>query len=479
MNAMKDMITRKLASACLALLLLLPLAQAGCGGIADVSAGDGLEESEVGDIPSDAVPGDDPALPDADALEEDTAGESDAPPDPWERDILLISLLVDMENMRATALIRLEPAVEAWTFFEAQGLTVDEVRDPEGEVLEHRFEEGRLEVLAPAGEEHVDIVVDYGFSVAARFEGYMDAGSTLTWPYHCGNLFPCHSWPAEGQEFELEITNVAGGDEAVYPEAIPADAPAYQLAWAVGNYTYKAVGTTDAGTEVGFWYLPGSENRGDTGTEHLTAAVDWYEKTLGPYIFGNRIGAVEVEWGPGAIGGMEHHPYFHVSTGGLMDEAVHFHEAAHGWFGDGVRLRCWEDFVLSEGTVCYITARATGQVIGETAEAGLWDEYENELNYYIGREDLIVWPDSCGEVDILESGLFSRLVYMKGAYFYRSVAAEIGADELDRVLSRFFELHAGEAAGMQDMLDLILAETGFDPSALADGWLRQLGRPDL
>jgi hypothetical protein len=471
------------------LILLLPvlLPSAGCGGGLH---GEDADESEAGEIPDaaeddaaqdpfDVLGDDDPGIPDADTTDEDGVDEPDAPLNPWDRDILRISLAVDMEDFHATALIRLAPMEESWVFFEAQGLSVNEVLNGSGDPLEYRYEDGRLEVLAPAGGEHVEIEVDYGFSTAERFEGYMNSGTTLTWPYHCGNLFPCHSRPFEGQEFELQVTNVPDGDVAVYPEAIVSDAPAYQLAWAQGEYTYKTLGTTDAGTEVGFWFLPGSEARGDEGTAHLTAAVDWYEKTLGPYIFGNRIGAVEVLWGPGAIGGMEHHPYFHVSTGGLRDEAIHFHEAAHGWFGDGVRLRCWEDFVLSEGTVTYLAARALGQVVGEAAGTDAWNDIERELDFYVDREDMIVWPDSCGEVDILESGLFSRLVYMKGAFFYRDVADEVGAEVLDDVLARFYELHAGEAAGMQDMLDLILAETGFDPTGLADGWLRQLGRPDL
>jgi hypothetical protein len=27
--------------------------------------------------------------------------------------------------------------------------------------------------------------------------------------------------------------------------------------------------------------------------------------------------------------------------------------AVHGWFGDAVRMRCWEDLLISEGT--YVT----------------------------------------------------------------------------------------------------------------------------
>jgi hypothetical protein len=465
-----------------AILPWLWVVASACGG--SVTPGDG-----AGDIHVDA----DAPLETPETTGEDRdvdRDEADAAPDGadeeeipsllaenWDRDILLISLVVDLVAMRAQAVIDTAASEAPGASFEAQGLEILDVSDGEDRPLEYRLVDGRLDVAAPAGAP-ARIAVEYGFSVAADFEGYMDTGVTLTWPYFCGNLFPCHSWPAEGQRFDLQLSTVPDGLEAIYPDTIAADAPAYQLAWAAGEYTYKAVGTTFAGTEVGFWYLPGGEVRGDTGTADLPAVFDWLESTLGPYPFGSRVGAVEVEWGPGAIGGMEHHPYWHVSTSAMADGPVQIHEATHGWFGDGVRLSCWEDFVLSEGTATYLAARATGQAVGAAEEADMWTSYDRELDLAISREDTIAWPDSCGEVDILASGLFSRVPYMKGAFFYRAVAVEVGANALDGVLASFFEAHVGQPAGMQDMLDLILSQTGFDPSALADGWLRNLGRPD-
>nr|MBA3820833.1 hypothetical protein [Deltaproteobacteria bacterium] len=68
------------------------------------------------------------------------------------------------------------------------------------------------------------------------------------------------------------------------------------------------------------------------------------------------------------------------------------HEAAHGWFGDGVRLRCWEDFVLSEGTVSNLAARALAQVAGPTMEAKVWADYQRELTAAIAGGGARAWP---------------------------------------------------------------------------------------
>jgi aminopeptidase N len=61
---------------------------------------------------------------------------------------------------------------------------------------------------------------------------------------------------------------------------------------------------------------------------------------------------------------------------------------------------------------------------------------------------------------------------MKGAFFFRAVAKEIGPETLDEVLAAFYQERRGTAAGMQDLLDAIQAQTGFDPTALANHWLR-------
>lgn len=410
--------------------------------------------------------------------EEEAVWDPPLPAEDWDRDILSTGLVIDLESLEGTATIALAASASTAASFEAQGLTVTDV-SAAGGPLNWEVVGGRLDVGVPADDPV--FVVEYGFTLhpGSGYDGWLDTGVTFIWPYFCGNLFPCRSEPEEGLTFTLELVNVPTGETAVFPGSIPSDAPSYQIAWASGAYTYSSLGTTPAGTEVGVWYLPGGDGAALTGTASLVDAFDWFEQTLGPYPFGDSVGSVAASWGPGAYGGMEHHPYWHVSTAAMADETVHVHEAAHGWYGGGIRILCWEDFVLSEGTVTYLTARGIGAANGPAAEAAVWASYESSLVAIVAGADGIAWPDSCGEVDILLDGLYSSVPYIKGAYFYRNVATEVGVDTLDGVLSLFFTMYEGQAAGMQDMLDLILAETSFDPTLLAEGWLRSLGRPDV
>ena len=326
-----------------------------------------------------------------------------------------------------------------------------------------------MDLALAATDEPVEVAVAYTYKAhAGGFTGASVKGYTLIWPYYCGNLFPCHSAPGDGTTISLDLQNVPADKTAVYP-AMLAEAPSYQIAWAIEQYTEVPLGTTTAGTQVSVWHLPEGAAAAMTGTQNLVAAFDWLERTIGPYRFGTKVGSVSVRWGAGALGGMEHHPLWHLGSGAMGDQETHVHEAAHGWYGDGIRVKCWEDFVLSEGTVTYLAGRAL-DVVAPSVGSAVWTSYAAELPGIGGTEK--VWPDGCNAIDILDDDLFTRAPYIRGAFFYRGLADKLGADVVDRVLAAFYAQHGGRAASMNDMLALIQTMTGYDPSACAQTWLR-------
>jgi aminopeptidase N len=375
------------------------------------------------------------------------------------------NLDVKLDTLTAVATIDLER--NGNVVLEVGGLTITGISDDRGN-RHYTIRDGKLRISSVRG----PLVIEYSFEGHAMADGLLPGGSTVIWPYYCGNLFPCHSQPADGTTFTLALDGIPAGKTAVYPESIDAEAPPYMLAWAVGAYTKATLGTTPAGTKIGVHWLPGGETAARAGTKNLVKVVDWYEKTIGPYAFGKEIASVSVVWGEGLYGGMEHHPYFHVAKGAMNDEVTQAHEAAHGWFGDGVRLRCWEDFVLSEGTVSYLSARALSKV-APAMEAKIWADYQEELDAAIAEGGAPAWPTGCNQIDIIEDKLFTNLPYMQGAFFYKDVAAMVGPDVLDGVIGRFYKKYKNKPAGMQDMVNAIKTETGFDPKAIVAARLRK------
>jgi aminopeptidase N len=398
----------------------------------------------------------------------DSTAMPDAGPTPptanADREVIDTQLAFDVTAKTATATITLGASDKPGATLEVGDLMIDSVDVPYAAAM------SKLDLGVPASTDPVTVTIAYHWANHEGFTGASKDGYTLIWPYYCGNLFPCHSQPSDGTTFSLSLSGVPADKVAVYPATIPGEAPSYQIAWSIDAYTELPLGTTTAGTQISVWYRSGEQSTTMAGTAHLVAAFDWMEQTLGPYRFGPKYGSVSVNWPRGAYGGMEHHPMSHIASAAMGSEETHVHEAAHGWFGDGIRIACWEDFVLSEGTVSYLAARAL-DVVAPSVGAATWQAYMNELQQVSALDP--VWPQSCGVVDVIRDNLFSEAPYMRGAFFYKGVADKVGADKLDMALHAYFQAHAGATGHMSEMLDTIKTVTGYDATACAQMWLEQ------
>ena len=381
------------------------------------------------------------------------------------------SLAIDLSARTGIAVITFEPSRDAGATLEVGDLALDSIT-LDGGAVPFAVAKDRVDLGLPASRSPMSVELRYRWTTHEGFSGVSMQGYTLTWPYHCGNVFPCHSDPADGTTFSLALTGVPAGSVAVFPARIPSPAPAYQVAWTVGAYTELPLGTTDAGTQLVAWIRPGEEQDVRAGTAPLVRAFGWFEQTLGPYRFGPKAGPVTANWGA-VVGGMEHHPYWHMGRLALPNADIQVHEAAHGWFGDGVRLACWEDLVLSEGTAQYLSARAL-EVVDPPLGMQSWQANTREL---MGLSPTaLVWPEGCGQIDVL-AGLFTRAPYIRGAFFLRAVALRVGAPALDLALSAFYGARAGEAATLEQLLEVIRVVTGFDAHDCARKWLRSTTIP--
>ncbi len=385
------------------------------------------------------------------------------------RDIVSTQLALDLTARSGTATIALAPSTGDGATLEVGDLDIRAVRAGGADLA---FARDGAHLDLAVGPEATTVAIDYGWSLHDQSDGAATAGYTLTWPYYCGNLFPCHSLPADGSTFALAITGVPAGDTAVYPPTIPTDAAAYQLAWAVGPYVETTLGTTTAGTRVATWAYATEATAMATGTRHLVAGFDWMEQHVGPYAFGGTVGSVSAHWGGGAYGGMEHHPRWHIASDALGDQSVHLHEAAHGWFGDGVRLACWEDFALSEGAATYYEARLAEEVGDAGDGTAAWADLDRELTAMRnGGGAGVAWPQSCNAIDVLT--IFSRVPYVKGALWLRAVERKITRPVFDQAMRAFYAAHGGKAASITDLVTAFRDASGYDATACAQSWLAQ------
>lgn len=393
------------------------------------------------------------------------------------QDIVSTRLGLDVKKLEGSASVSFRKSRSGFTSFEIGDLSIKAVT-ADGRPLRYRAEKSTLDIDTRrmlADKEWATVRIDYSFLSHTKLEGWNGKSRiTMLWPQLCARLFPCKTDPADGLTFELEVTGVEPTMEALYPKSISRDAPSYMPAIAIGKFEKLDLGVTTAGTKVSAWYRANQEKATRKGTKHLAQVFDFFERTYGPYTFGSEVGSVSANWPAGAYGGMEHHPYWHIATEAMQDEYTHAHEAAHGWFGNGVRIQCWQDFLLSEGTSSYIAARALKKL-----GVDVWKMFSCDLKRdCTTKKNTVASPPVCEPMDLLTNPLWSDVPYMKGAWFYREVGTVLGEDQLDVALARFYVDHVGKAATVQSMIDWLIgrAETA-DAKArigeLADGWLRQ------
>lgn len=375
-------------------------------------------------------------------------------------DVVRADLQFDISNNSATADMVLRSTSDSLDLV-AENISIVSVEE-NGEALEFTQENGLLQIVPSEDsieEHHVRISYTFANRSLAQFDGWMPTqGITFIWPNYCGNLYPCNPDTRDGVAFSVQVTGVPAGQTAISAVDEVTDAPPYMPAFAVGEYTELPVGTTEGGISVSAWYLDGEDGLEDAqyGVWNMLASIDFMEQTYGPYAFGNTIGTVEVDWGADSYGGMEHHPFFHVGAYDFWNEETQIHEVAHGWFGDAVRLECWEDFVLSEGTVTYMTAKTLQEVGG--GEYDLWEYYVQDFLEPIcqGQDyNAIVMPEGCNDIDFENDNLWSLATYMKGACFYEEVGDILGESVVDQVIAEFYQTHRLQSATMEEMVDLI------------------------
>ena len=295
--------------------------------------------------------------------------------------------------------------------------------------------------------------------------------SSLSWPDTCGDWFPCQPEVGRASRFTVRVRPPENRRSPLEAYAVESPVPAYAIGLAVGDYRHAELGTTASGTRVQIWWLPETEARLRRGTRHLVALQDWLERSLGPLPYGSVAGSIAVDWAEDGYAAVEHAPLAHVDVDSLERELTHAHEAAHAWFGNGVRIACWEDLVLSEGLATYLSVRAVEAVHGAKRGVEEWARLEGERANRLVARDL--WSEGCTVSD--GRRVIERAVYVRGALAMRAIEERVGRPALDEVLRIFVADKRGQAARFRELLDAVAAATGHDVVPIAQSWLMSGG----
>lgn len=380
----------------------------------------------------------------------------------------------------ARAVITLEDAAGPRCVLEADPdrLLIDEVRAL-GKSVPFTMKDGRLVVSAP-GARKLDI--SYRVRPTDDTNGYglvrdRHAGRmwTLTWPYNTGALFPSSSRPHDGATAKVTVRTTrgeqvvsAGKKHSDGSFHLDKEVPAYAIAFYTGRFADGGTTRRRHGVDV---RLHGLGHKVPDGTRELVRttvakAVEFFSHWLGPYPFGGHLNVVEIE---SAYGGMEHAGAVAVGVGQGKADTVEagVHEAAHHWFGDGVRIAHWGELWMSEGFTNYATFRFFRAHEGEAKFRALLDAAKDALREQLAKHRTQALRGA--RTTDPQAGL-TWVPYMHGAWMLRMLEVKLGSAVLDALLGAWFRAKRHDAVDTEAFIGFAERATGERLRPFFDAW---------
>jgi aminopeptidase N len=326
-------------------------------------------------------------------------------------------------------------------------------------------------------------------SVAGYPEGWQHSGDTiftLDEPEGAATWFPLNDHPSDKATYTFRLTvptqyiAVANGNlvdalegEGRHTFVWEMDKPmaSYLAAVAVGDFI--SVGSTSyGGVPISSYFDHEVLAAARTAFADTGRALDYFASLFGPYPFAT-YGVVVPDASTGGAA-MENQTMSLFGRDVLeksMDrefsrEMVLSHELAHQWFGDSVTLKEWKDVWLNEGFATYASWLWIERQLGKRGmEQCLQSAYATASKGTILLGDPGV------------AGLFSRVVYERGALTLHALRTTVGDDLFFGILRDWVSQHAYGSVTTEDFIALVKEKTGsvagFDAQAFFDAWLYQ------
>jgi aminopeptidase N len=232
----------------------------------------------------------------------------------------------------------------------------------------------------------------------------------------------------------------AKNHEGIYTFEMRQPIPAYLMALAVGNISFKSTGP-----RTGVYAIPSVIDAAVWEFAELESMVETAEKLYGQYAW-ERYDILVL---PAAFpfGGMENPRLTFVSPTVIAGDrslvSLIAHELAHSWSGNLVTNSTWNDFWLNEGFTVYFEQRVMEALQGRDV---------SEMLAQLNRQDL-----DATIADLNSSGMnadtklklnlndrnpddgMTDIAYNKGYFFLRMLEEAKGREEFDKFLKAYFE----------------------------------------
>jgi aminopeptidase N len=266
--------------------------------------------------------------------------------------------------------------------------------------------------------------------------------------------------------------------------------PAYLFALVAGDLRARSDSfRTFSGRKVrlNIWVRPGDENRCAYAMDSLIRSMKWEEEVYGREYDLDVFNIVAVD--DFNMGAMENKGlnifnsrYVLASPETATDEdyarieAIIAHEYFHNWTGNRITCRDWFQLCLKEGLTVFRDHQFSGDM-RSAAVRRIEDVVTLRARQF--REDAgplahPVRPESFVEIN----NFYTATVYEKGSEVIGMLKTLVGDGGYRRALNLYFDRHDGDAATIEDWLQVFEDATGRDLSQFKR-WYSQAGTPTL
>ncbi len=156
---------------------------------------------------------------------------------------------------------------------------------------------------------------------------------------------------------------------------------------------------------------------------------------------------------------------------------IQSHEIAHQWFGDLVTQATWDDVWLSEGFATWLSSKIMDEFL-PPAQRGVNSVAIRERVMALETTDRGRRPVRLPMTSREDTrGVYSRIVYDKGASILWMLEGWLGEDKVRDGLRAYLNDHQFGNATTQDLESELRTVSGIDPTAVMDSFLNQQGIP--
>ncbi|MDF1802764.1 aminopeptidase N [Thalassovita sp.] len=266
--------------------------------------------------------------------------------------------------------------------------------------------------------------------------------------------------------------------------------PAYLFALVAGDLVnHPDRFTTQSGkdVELNIYVRPGDEGKCAFGMEALKKSMKWDEDVYGREYDLDIFNIVAVD--DFNMGAMENKglnifnsscvlasPDTSTDANFERIEAIIAHEYFHNWTGNRITCRDWFQLCLKEGLTVFRDAQFTADMRSEPVKRiedviALRGRQFREDNGPLAHP---VRPESFVEIN----NFYTATVYEKGAELIGMLKTLVGDAAYDTALDLYFDRHDGDAATIEDWLQVFQDATGRDLSQFKR-WYSQAGTPRI